>query len=267
MFFKRVVGLLALAFGLIGVIACVAGIYGVCILGSRLQHANDVAFAVVDKGLASAEERVRELQNRVEESRLTTTEVKHRLKDWGIREAKERVTARLEIKSRSEKLAEHLHTADLFLETSVASIHLLQQLLDVGKSFGATADAAALGSVLENVEQARGRLHQARQTVDQIHAFASRIDSEPEDSRLARVTKAVGRMLLTVSEVDTHLENAVTRLAEIRADAQQKKATISEYILLGTIAACVLLAWIAAGQGALCWCGVTGAFQRRAGPD
>jgi DNA repair ATPase RecN len=263
MFFKRVAGFLALVFGFVGVAACLAAIYGICVLGARLQHANDVVFHAVDKGLASAQERARGLKKSVEDSRITTSEIKDRLKDLGIREAKERVTARFEIESRAERLAGRLETADEFLENSTGTIRLMQQFLELGQSFGASTDPAALANLLESFEEARARLQQTRKTVERIQSLATGKDGEAEDSRLFRMTKLVARTLLTISEIDTRLDDAVARLEEMRTDAQQRQAAVSQYILLATIAGCVLFAWIAAGQAALCWCGWKGVISNR----
>jgi len=64
-----------------------------------------------------------------------------------------------------------------------------------------------------------------------------------------------------VTEVDTRLEESAARLSELQTDAQQLKARTSNYILL-TIGGCyLLLAWIAAGQSALCMCGWKNCFR------
>jgi hypothetical protein len=56
MLFRRLAASLALAFGCLGVVACMAGVYAVSLLGSRLQQANERVFTTLDRGLASAQE-------------------------------------------------------------------------------------------------------------------------------------------------------------------------------------------------------------------
>ncbi len=56
---------------------------------------------------------------------------------------------------------------------------------------------------------------------------------------------------MTIGEIDTRLEDSVTRLSELRTHAPQLKAKTSAYILVASIACYLLLAWIAAGQAAL----------------
>src|SRR5262245_24245337 len=97
MLLMRLVGLLALALGLVGVTACAAGAYGVWKVQSRLNRANEKVFAAVDHGFAAAQERVPTVQERVKQAKITTDDLSDALRDWTKREARERVTAKLEI--------------------------------------------------------------------------------------------------------------------------------------------------------------------------
>jgi chromosome segregation ATPase len=253
--FRRVAALLALAFGFLGVVACLAGIYVVWLLGSRLEQANKTVFAMVDKGLASAQERVRGVQKRVQESKITSTEIAQRLRDWSARKAEERLVSQFEIESRAEKLAGYLHTADSWLETSIESVRGAQQVLELGNLVGVSVDPTSLEQVVEKLTSLRSTLQQTEETVDGIRKFAANMEGESEENRLSRVTKLVARILLTISELDTRLEEPVTRLSELQTDARQLQARTSNYILLTTIGCYLLLAWIAAGQAALFLCG------------
>jgi hypothetical protein len=252
MLLKRIGALLALAFGFLGVIACMGGIYAVWVLASRLEQANDKVFATVDKGLASAQEWARRVQKRVQESRITTAEIDQKFRDWSVKKGRDRLVSQLEIESRAEKLAGHLQTADSWLETAAESIRGAEHVLEVGNSLGASVDPASLEDMLAKLEEIRSRLQQTERSVDRIREFAAGKEDESEASRLARITKLLGRTLLTITEIDTRLEDSIARLAELRTDAQHTQARTGHYILLATIACCLLLAWIAAGQAALC---------------
>jgi len=260
---KRVVWLLALAFGFLGVSACMVAVYAAWLLGSRLERTNDKVFAMIDKGLASAQDRVRSVQERVKESKITSTEIGQSLRDWGTRRAKESLVSRLEIEGRVEKLAGHLQTADSWLEVSAESIRSVQQVLEMGNSIGAPLDPASLEEVLENIKSLRRTLQQTERAVDEIRAFMANKEGESEENRLSRVTKLLGRILVTIGEIDTRLEESVTRLSELQIDAHQLKATTSAYILVTIIGCYVLLAWIAAGQAALCLWGWTNCCPSR----
>jgi DNA repair ATPase RecN len=263
MAFKRVVWLLALAFGFLGVALCMVGLYAVWALGSWLERTNDKVFAMIDKGLASAQDGVRRVKERVKESRITSTEIGKSLQDWGTMRAKEGLESRREINSRAEKLAGHLQTADSWLETSAESIRAVQQVQELGNSIGAPLDPASIEKVLKNITSLRSRLQQTERTVDGIREFTANKEGESEENRLARVTKLLGRILATIGEIDTRLDESEKQLSELQTDARQLKATTSSYILVTTIGCYVLLAWIAAGQAALCLWGWANYRQSR----
>jgi chromosome segregation ATPase len=260
MLFKRFVALLALVFGFIGVVACMAGIYGVWLLGSRLEQTNDKVFATIDKGLASARNRIRSVQKRVNESKITTSEIGQNLRDWSTKQAKERLASQLDIESKAEILARHLQTADSWLERSEESIRGVQQVLELGSLVGAPVDPASLEELLGKLTSLRSTLQQTERTVNGVRDFAAVKEGEAEDNRLARITKLIGRILVAITEIDTRLEESANRLSELQTDAQQLKARTSNYIMLMTGGCYLLLAWIAAGQFALCLCGWRNCF-------
>ena len=255
MLFKRGVAPLALAVGFLGVVACMAGVYPVWLLGSRLDQTNERVFVTLDKGLASAEDRVRSVQKRVRESKRRTREIAQDLRDWSTSKAKERLVSAVEIERRAEKLAGHLQMADQWLETSTESIRGIQHVLELGALVGVPVDPISLEKVLEELTSIQGRLQETERSINGVREFTVNRVGESEENRLSRVLKLLGNTELTAGAIDTGLENSVTRLSQMHADAQQLKARISNYILLTTIGGYLVLAWIAAGQVALCLCG------------
>jgi len=206
----------------------------------------------VDKGLASAEDRIEAARTRAKDSRITSSEISDKLRNWASVETKERLTSRLEIEGRAERLTGQLATVDLWLETSSESIRGVQRALEPGHLVGIKVDPESLDEVLEKVASVRGVLQQTVQTVDVIRDFTADKMTEAEDSRLLRVTKLVARLLVTIGEIDARLHEFLTRLAELRSDAQLLKAKTNNYILLATMGCYSILAWIGAGQAALC---------------
>ncbi len=249
---KRLVALLALAAGIVGIPACIAGAFAAWSLASRLERTNATVFAMIDSGLAAAQDRVRNVQERVKESKITGTEIDQRVRDWGTRKAKEGLVSRLEIEGRAEKLSGYLKTADSWLETSAESIRGVQQVLELGNSIGAQLDPATVQEVLGNIMSLRNTLQETERTADEIREFAADKAGESEETRLSRVTKLLGRVLVTIGEMDTRLEDSVSRLSELQINARQLKAKTSTFILVASVACYLLLAWIAAGQAALC---------------
>jgi hypothetical protein len=248
---KRVLGLLALVLGFLGVVACAAGAYGVWSAAARLEQANDRAFAAVDKGLVATQDRVRRVQKRVQDSRITSNEITQKLRDWSVSEAKERLAAELEIERHAGKLAEGLQSADDLLETTTETMRGIQNILELGEFAGAPVNPDSLDKMLEDLTALRSRLQESERTVERVRNFGKDDDAD----RHARAVKLLGRAVLMITEADTRLEDCVARLSEMRTDAQQLQARISLYILLTAIGCYLVLAWIAAGQIALCACG------------
>jgi hypothetical protein len=255
MLFKRVRALLALAAGFLGVIACLAGAYLVWLAGSRLEQANERVFATLDKGLASAQVRVRGVQQRLRESKITTGEIAQSIRDWSASKATERLESALEIKRRADKLAGHLQTADQWLETLTESIGGMQQILELEALAGVPVDPLALQNVLEEFKSIQGRLNQLERSITDVREFGLHRTGESEEDRLSRVFRLLASMELTAGAIDTGLEGLINRLSQVQADARQLKARTDTYLLLTILGGYVVLAWIAAGQAALCRCG------------
>ena len=250
MLVRRGVGLLALALGLVGVIGCGAGAYGVWRVQSRLNRANDKVFDAVDRGLSSVQERIPIAQQRVRQAKLTTDEISEGLRGWATKKAQERVVEKLEIDRRAAQLAGHLQAVDLRLDASTMAVRDVRQLLELGRELGADVDPAATDDVLALLASLRGSLTEAEQTVAEVREFASP-DRESPEERLIRIAKLLVRVLATFVEVDSQLNRCSARVSELRADAQQLKERTSNTILRVALVCYGLLAWMAAAQTAL----------------
>ena len=263
MLFKRVLALLALAAGSLGVVACMTGVYPVWLVGSRLDQINERVFVTIDKGLASADDRVRGVQTRLRESKIRSSEIAQNIRDWSTSKPKERGMMTVEIEKRVEKLAGHLQTADQWLETLTESIRGIQHVLELGALVGAPVDPISLENVLQELTSAQGKLQQTERSINGIREFMVNRVGESEDNRLGRVFRLLGNTESTAGAIDTRLEDSATRLSQMQAEAQQLHARISKYILLTTVGSYLVLAWIAAGQAALCLCGWKNCCQSR----
>jgi hypothetical protein len=252
MLFRRVAAVFILAFGLLGLAACAAGGYAVWWSEARLQRANDRVFALIDQGLVSVEDRVRRTQQRVEQSRITTSEITQGLQAWASLQAKDRLAARFDLETRTEKLSGQLRAADQWMEASTDSVRDIQQALELARSLGAEVDPASLNEAIVTLAGIRGKLQEAEQSVDEIRGFATAVGGGSDESRVARVLRLLARVVVTITEIAPRLDRLAARIADTRTDAQQGKAKTSAYILWTAIGCTVILAWIAAGQLALC---------------
>src|SRR5829696_9128249 len=122
---RHVVGGVAVAFGLVGVVACVAGAYAVW----RVQVPLD--------------------RERVRRSKVTTGEVTAAVRGWATSEARDRVVSALQIESRAATLSGYLQTADARLDASAATVGDVRRLLELAGGLGATADPAVTDKALD----------------------------------------------------------------------------------------------------------------------
>ncbi|HEX3147595.1 MAG TPA: hypothetical protein VHR66_05890 [Gemmataceae bacterium] len=261
MFFRHIAGLLALVLGVVGFAACAAGAYAVWQVQTRLERANDRAFAAVDRGLVEVEDRVPIVKERVRQSKITTDEVAATVRQWAANDAKDRLVTALQIETRAATLAGHLQAADARLDTSATAVSDIHRLLEFAKSLGGPVDPSVTDQVLEVIAALRGKLNEADRAVDEVRRFSSP-DGGPVESRMERVLRVLARVVLTLTEIDSRLNEFATRLVEVREEARQVQERTSNFIVIGALACYALLAWIAAGQVALSWWGCT-YFRRR----
>lgn len=255
MLVKRVAAVLALVFGIAGMAGCLAGAYGVWLVESRLARANDKVFDAVDRSLEVVQDRMLIVQQRVRESKVTTTEVTEAVREWGAKKGQDRIVSQLLIESRVEKLSGHLRAADLRLEASREAVRDVRQVLEVGQGLGAKVNPASTDAVQELLVSLQDTLQQAERAVDGVRKFATPDGGDPVEDRQAQVAKLLARVLLTLSEVERRLDDFAARLSEVRDEARQAKASTSRYIVLGSVVCYGLLAWGMAGQAALSWWG------------
>jgi hypothetical protein len=230
-------------------------VYPVWLLRSRLDQANERIFVTLNKGLASAQDRVRRVQQRLRESKTSASEIAQSIRDWSTRRAKERLVSAVEIERRAEKLAGHLQTAHEWLATATKSVRGIQNVLELGVWVGAPVDAMSLEKVLEALTSIQDRLQETERSVTAVRDFTVNRVGESEDNRLSRVFTLLGNTEVVAGAIDTRLENSLTRLSQVLAEAQQWETRVRRCILLTALGGSLVLAWIAAGQVALCLCG------------
>ena len=261
--FKRVVTPLALAAGSLGLVLCITVPYPISLVKTRLDRTNERVFVTIDKGLASAQDRVREVQERVRESKISTREIAPKLRDWRTSNAKERLTLAVEIKSRVERIVGRLQTADQLLQKSMESIGGIPHVLEWVALIGVPTDSISPEKVLEKLTSIQGKLREIEKSITGVGEFTVNRVGESAENRLSRDLDLIGNLELTAGTIDTRLEDTANRLSQMQADAQQLKARISHYILFTTVGGFLVLAWIAAGQAALGLFGWKNCSRRR----
>lgn len=251
--FGRIFPMVACGFGVLGVIACVAVAVIVWFVGLRLSQANEKVFDSIDQSLVAVRDRVLSTRQRVGESKVTTEGLGASVRNWTRKEASERLTSRLEIEERADRLALGLRQADLWLEMSEASIQGVQRAFETANSLGAPVDTALVDPLLERLGTLRNQLQQSAETVDGIgERIPKAIDAEPPDERFNQIAQLTGRAVVTLGEMDSRLGESADRLADLQTRGQQLKSKTHAYIVTAEICATLLVAWMAAGQISLC---------------
>jgi len=255
MLVRKTLAVLALVFGGIGLVACLAGGYFVWRTGAQLEQSNERVAELLDTGISTVQTRLTGVQERVAESRITVHEVANKVAEQTKQQAGERLIAKLDLERHSETLSQKLDVADRWLETSSESIRHIQKLLALGQSLGASFDPTALDELLNRLTVSRASLAQAIERVRDVRTIATKADGESDDNRRARITTLLARIAVTIGEVDDKLSQGVVWLADVREKNRQMKIKIDRTIRLVTYVSYALHFWIAAGQAALCWWG------------
>jgi len=242
--FARLFHLLTVSIGTLGVVVCVAAAVVVWRTADRLSHANEKVFDRVDTALAAGRARVLDVQKRVQESKITTEDVRQGVEDWARREATQRLASLPEVANKVERLASGLRQADGWLEMSGTSLQVVQQAFEL-----ADADAAVVDPLLERLVVLRDTLKQSIETVEAIRDRVARAaEGESLEDRISRLAQLALRVVATLTEVDSRLGQVAEGFVTAQARGQARKHRTHDYIVMGRVCALLLIAWMAVGQ-------------------
>lgn len=262
---KRVLSLAALLLGLVGLVGCTAAIVGAWLVSGRLSQATEDLFGKIDGAFIVVGERVAQTQDRLQAAKTTTEDVEKALKGWAKREAGERLVLRVEAEEKAERLAFALMQADQWLELSASSAETVQGVLSMGSSTGAPTETVLLDRLLEEIGALRGQLAEAAELVEGIRGHTADDGGEKTlDQRIDQAAQLALRVIATLSSVDSRLEKFEGRLSETRQEVLRWKTTTLRWIVIATIGVSLVMAWMGAGQVALCFFGWKGLGRARA---
>ena len=245
----RLLNLLTLSLGVLGVAVCIAAAVVAWMIGVRLHQTNDRLFDRVDQALVSSRDRVLDAQKRVEAAKITTGDVRQGVEAWARREAKERIASRPEVDRTVDRLAGGLQQADAWMEMSGTSLQAVQLALETAHSFGAAADATVVDPWLERLGALRGQLKEATETVGAIKDRVNRAAAgETLEERISRLAQLALRVVATLGEIDSRLGQVADGLVATQARGQQLRDRTHRYILTGQVCALLLATWMATGQ-------------------
>ena len=265
---RRLLAFAGALLGLLGVIGCAAGMAGACWVGVRLDRANDRSFAAVQTSLAAARELVVRAQDRTRE--LAAEDLGGAVRDWGKTAIAPELAARFD--ARAERVGRRLEQADAWVETSAASGRAIAHTLElIGAVGGARAgdgngdddgdDGRSLAAAADRIGELGARLQQAIATVEEIRRQAAEVaaaaavrleDRAREGERIPRLTRLADGVTAALRQIEARLGEAADRLTERQASAERLRVRVHRHIVLGVVAGMLVLAWMAAGQAALC---------------
>jgi exonuclease VII small subunit len=252
MILQRTAAVVAIIFGVVGIIACIAGMMAVRSLESRAAQSHDRLFQLIDAGLVSAQDMIHRVDERIAEARGTTAELKTSLQSNTTAEAIERLASQVDIQRRADALVARLQSADSALETSLESIRGVRNTLELCDSLGVRMNPASIDRLLEIITSLRSSLRQSRETVDGIVLVISQPQNKSHEEQVSHVLTLFDRIVPLISKSDELLNDASARVSEVRSDAGDLKTNVSNWIMRIAVIGFVLLGWIAAGQLALC---------------
>jgi len=250
---KRYLPYLTFLLGFLGIVFCVAGFAGVWSLGACLTRASEKVFGQIDESVAAVQERIIEVQKRVQESKITTEDIGQSMKTWTQKVTRERLTSRLEVEEKANQLVQGLRQADQWLEVSGKSIQGIQQALELVNSLGAPVDAALVDPLLEKLGSLRSLLNQSTETADGIRMHAAGItEGDSWEEKIKQAVQLILRVTVTLTELETRLGESADRLAEMQSKAQHQKSKTHRRIVTAIIGTLLLILWMGAGQIFLC---------------
>jgi hypothetical protein len=253
---KRVLSLLALCLGVLGAIACIAAIYFALSVSSRLCRATDRLFEKLESTTVRAQDRVVQIRERLDESKLTSESIQKSLADWAKKAAAERVALRLEVAKKSERLAPALQQAGQWLEVSGSACELVQQGLSIAATSGAVTDSTRIDELIDDIKGVRAKIAEVEDAAAHIREWAAETEeAKPAGRRIEQVMELAVRVAATLGTVDSRLDKLSERITRTKEQLQESKDKTIQRIHLATIAAVFLILWLGIGQVALAYVG------------
>jgi hypothetical protein len=251
--FERLVSFSAILLGSLGVVVCAAAFGVVWWMGSRLTQSNERVFNRIDASIMAVRDRILSAKTRVQESKITTKGVEESVRNWTQEKTSERLALRLECEKKAGQLTTGLREADAWLETSEASVLGIQQIIEVSSTLGARVDAELVDPMLEKLGELRRQLKQSTETADSIRdTMAKAAVGEPLNENFAQVAQFAVRLVATLGQIDTRLDQFTDRLSGTQARGQELKSNTRFWIVAAEIGAVLFVAWMAAGQVCMC---------------
>jgi chromosome segregation ATPase len=248
---KRLTGSVLAALGGIGIVACLAGVAGVWVTGTRLQEVNSEVFRQAEEFVVRLDRRAAQARDAVDGTRNLADELKQALQTAATELVAERLGALPEVDNLERRLASAMQRADGLLEVSVSTAELIEQVLTQVGIAASERDVemrdpsnltATIRSTQESLASASERLAEVEKSLAEIRQKRD-VD--------VNLTLAKDLLLAIITRLDVVQDRLVvfrSRLGESKEGLAQFHDRMRTWILTGHLLMALLLIWIGAGQ-------------------
>ncbi len=248
---KRLLGLILIGLGAIGMAACLTGIVGLWIGASRLQQVNSRLFHQVDQFIVQVDQRATQAQNAVGGTRDLVEALKRTLRESAAELLAGRVASLPEIDNIERRLASAMERTDELLEVSASTAELIEQLLATIGAVASERNADLQGSsdLMATIRSTRESLANASERLADVQRRLAEIrEKRGVDVNLAEITKLSLGMVAKLDVVQAQIAAFRGRLDESKSRSAQFQHRIRIWILVGQGLILLLIAWVSAGQ-------------------
>lgn len=246
----------ALAFillGALGSIVCALAIVITVFVGFRLHQTNTALFARVDEFMILANDRVRDAQQVLDQSKLTVESLTEGVNAIVKSEARQEVSNRLQLDEKTAQVSEAFQQADQWLEGALAASDDIQELLELGQTLGLSTDPGRIPPLETELTEMRGRLAEAIEQVSSVRRWVvPSIDEQAETIDAKPAVELMLKVVATMSDVDTRLGSAMEKLSGLQSRLDQLGSKLQRWITAATIIVCLLTGWMGLGQWFVC---------------
>jgi len=259
---KRFFLLTLLLLGSLGVVTCASLIGGVWLVDARLSQGTEGAFATLDASLTRVRERVGNVRERIDNSRVTSREIQEKLAEWAQREAGEQLAERLEVAKKTQRLAEVMQRADVWLEAVARSLEFADSALQFVNAAGLSVEAIPVAQLLFEISSVRSQLHDVSDMVTDLRNRTATDDGKAlAKERLDQAGKLAVRVVASADRIETRLQRFDGKLAKAQDELKNMETGCLRWIHAGAIGMTLLFIWMLAAQLTLAnhgWSGLRG---------
>ncbi|MCC9607821.1 hypothetical protein LOC68_03170 [Blastopirellula sp. JC732] len=265
---KRILSIIGLIFGTIGVIACTVVIFYIWSVSFRLADATVTLFDVGDKMLHGAGERVEQIDSRVQSLKITTNEIEQTAKNWVKKEAAEAVGSKLHVQEKAEALLVELDKAEKWLEITEQSALVMQHGIDVTQSLGLNVDVEPAQKLMTEIDGIQTQLDEGLEIARNISQRVAELgDEKLETNATEQIAKLALRVTATLGLIDGRIEQIKGALQKLEVALYHYEKEVLMWVNLTAWGLTFLFVWLGAGQGALCYLGWRGFHSHKPTAD